>query len=387
MTTTSQTTQTVPTRSDRALAPDLSRGGMLLLIAFAHAPLYVSEIDRGPAVINDALSAFHLIFVHNHARPLFAFLFGYALLQLLDRQLARGSDWVGVRKLLRRRGWWLILFGFVHLLLLTPLDILAAYGLAGVVLTGLLRAKDSTLLWVAGLTLIPATAASAMSLLLPLSAGQSSYGFGSIAVGDRGLIELTLGRLQGSPFGLVFGTVMIIPPVILGIWAARRQVLDRPAEHRTFLVRASIITMIVSIVGAVPAVLIDLGAWTDPGPVAIMVASVIQPLTGYFGGIAIAGLIALIAIRAGRSRGVLTTAVRALGQRSLTFYLLQSVIFAVVFTPFAFGLEDRLGLAGATAVAVLTWLLSLIIAELMRRTGHRGPAEILLRRLTYRRTN
>jgi uncharacterized protein len=144
--------------------------------------------------------------------------------------------------------------------------------------------------------------------------------------------------------------------------------------------------MIVSILGAVPAVLIDLGAWTDPGPVAIMVASVIQPLTGYFGGIAIAGLIALIAIRASRRPGVFTTAVQALGQRSLTFYLLQSVIFAIVFTPFAFGFEGTLGLAGATAVAVLTWLLSLIIAEVMRRTGHRGPAEILLRRLTYRGT-
>jgi uncharacterized membrane protein YeiB len=36
-------------------------------------------------------------------------------------------------------------------------------------------------------------------------------------------------------------------------------------------------------------------------------------------------------------------------------------------------------------VAVVTWLLSLVIADLMRRAGHRGPAEILLRRLAYRR--
>ncbi len=386
MTTDVQPAPSVPALSERALAPDLARGGMLLLIAFAHAPLYVAEIDRGPAAVNDVLSVFHLIFVHNHARPMFAFLFGYALVQLLDRQLARGGDWVGTRKLLRRRGWWLIAFGFLHLLLLTPLDILAAYGLAGVLLTGLLRAKDSTLLWVAGLTLVPATAAAALGLWLPLSQGLSSYASGSIAVGDRDLVELVLGRLQMSPFGLVIGTTMVVPAVILGIWAARRRVLDQPAEHRVFLIRGTVIASIVSIAGALPAVLIDLGLWADPGPVVIMVASVLQPLTGYFGGIALAGVIALVAIAASRGRNPLTVAVQALGQRSLTFYLFQSVVFGLVFAPFAFGLEDRLGLAGATGVAVLTWLLSLIIAELMRRGGYRGPAEQLLRRLTYRRS-
>lgn len=379
-------TAATTTTTARALAPDLARGGMLLFIAFAHAPLYVAEIDRGPAVINDVVSIFHLFFVHNHARPMFAFLFGYALVQLLDRQLQRGSDWVPVRKLLRRRGLWLIAIGFVHILLLVPLDILGAYGLSGILLVGLLRAKDSTLLWVGGLTLIPATAAAALSMWYPLSLDVSSYTLGSIAVGDQGWLVLLTDRLQAWPFGLFFGTVMVIPGVIFGIWAARRRVLDQPAEHRSFLVRAVVITTTISIIGALPAVLIEKGAWTDPGSAMIMVAGVGQPLTGYFGGIGLAGIIALIAIHAERRRTAFTTAVEALGQRSLTMYLLQSVIFVAVFSPFLLGMEGRLGLAGATAVAILTWLLSLIIADVMRRVGYRGPMEILLRKLTYRRS-
>ncbi|GGO74391.1 DUF418 domain-containing protein [Nonomuraea cavernae] len=68
----------------------------------------------------------------------------------------------------------------------------------------------------------------------------------------------------------------------------------------------------------------------------------------------------------------------------MSLYLFQSVVFVVVFGPYGLRLQDDLGLAGATGVAAATWLLSLVIADLLRRAGHRGPAEILLRRLAYR---
>ena len=65
----------------------------------------------------------------------------------------------------------------------------------------------------------------------------------------------------------------------------------------------------------------------------------------------------------------------------MTFYLFQSVVFAAVFSPLALGLQDRTGLAGSLGVAALTWLVSVLAADLMRRRGYRGPAEKLLRRL------
>ncbi|GAA2208867.1 hypothetical protein GCM10009850_043250 [Nonomuraea monospora] len=74
----------------------------------------------------------------------------------------------------------------------------------------------------------------------------------------------------------------------------------------------------------------------------------------------------------------------SLGRRSMSLYLLQSVVFVAVFYPYGLALQDDLGLTGATTVAVGTWAVSVVIAELLRRAGHRGPAEILLRRLAYR---
>ncbi|GAA4911849.1 putative membrane protein YeiB [Nonomuraea thailandensis] len=369
----------------RALAPDLARGAMLLAIAFAHAPLFVTDVHRGPAVLNAITDIFHFLFVNNHARPMFAFLFGYALVQLLDRQLERsGGDWVSARKLLRRRGWWLVAIGLAHVALLVPLDILATYGLAAVVLTGLLRRRDSALLWTAGLTFVPATALVAVGMWFPLSRGISTLTKGSVAADGQGFLPMLVERLSVWPFGLVVGGLSVVPGVVLGMWAARRRYLEEPDRHRPFLVRATVVTMVLSVAGSLPAALIQAGVWAEPSPAAVWAAVVAQPLTAYAGGIGTAGLVALVAIRAGRRRNRLTTMVEALGQRSMSLYLFQSIAFIVIFYPYGLGLQDDLGLVGATLVAAGTWLLSLLLADLMRRVGYRGPAEILLRRLAYR---
>jgi uncharacterized membrane protein YeiB len=103
------------------------------------------------------------------------------------------------------------------------------------------------------------------------------------------------------------------------------------------------------------------------------------------GGIGAAALIGLIAIKMGRRRGPITNAIAAVGQRSMTFYLFQSFVFVAVFAPYAGGLGGYVSISGATVVAVMTWLLSVVIAAFMHFTNIRGPAEALLRRLTYQR--
>jgi uncharacterized membrane protein YeiB len=74
---------------------------------------------------------------------------------------------------------------------------------------------------------------------------------------------------------------------------------------------------------------------------------------------------------------------RACGQRSLTCYLGQSVVFAVLLPRSSLGLGGELGVAQVSALAAVTWLVLLGAAAAMERAGRRGPAEVLLRRLTY----
>src|SRR5262245_57977507 len=86
----------------RSLAPDVARGLMLLLIALAHAPAFVSEWGVGWL---DRCGVFvRALVAENLARSMFIFLFGYGLGQMLSSRTAAGGDWRSVRGILRRRG-------------------------------------------------------------------------------------------------------------------------------------------------------------------------------------------------------------------------------------------------------------------------------------------
>ncbi|WP_188191297.1 DUF418 domain-containing protein [Nonomuraea sp. SYSU D8015] len=361
------------TSTGRSLAPDLARGFMLLAIALAHAPVFVS----GPAsgVIDDVAAFLDHLLAHNQARPMFVFLFGYALGQLAHRHQ---GDWASLKRLLRRRGRWLIVIGFLHGVLLVPLDIVAVYGLTLLVLVPLVRARDSVLCWTAALMLVPAALMVSAPVMLAYA--------GAVPLTGAGIMPADLGShllsgLQLWPFKTALGTIDVVPGMALGIWAARRRILDEPGRHRTLLGRATVICLGAAIIGRLPGALLLAGMWTPPVPWAVVLA---HTLFGYAGGIGLAALIGLVATRV--ESGALTTALAALGQRSLTFYLFQSVAFLVLFYPFTLDLADELGFASASGIGVAIWAVSVALAEWMRRAGRRGPAEVMLRRLTYRRS-
>ena len=68
----------------------------------------------------------------------------------------------------------------------------------------------------------------------------------------------------------------------------------------------------------------------------------------------------------------------------MTCYLAQSLVWSVVFTPFLLDLSDTLTVASTALLAIATWMATVVLADWMRRTGRRGPFEVLVRRVTYR---
>jgi uncharacterized membrane protein YeiB len=105
----------------------------------------------------------------------------------------------------------------------------------------------------------------------------------------------------------------------------------------------------------------DYGVWQPEGA-SPFAAGALHTLTGYAGGLGYAALIGLVAAHLWTHRGSVVgpiiTALAACGQRSMTFYLLQSVAWLLLYEPY--------------------------LADLLGRAGLPGPAEALLRRLTYR---
>ena len=74
--------------------------------------------------------------VDGRSFPLFAFLFGYGMVQFFRSRIDRGLAHRTVRRMLRRRHWAMLLLGFLHALLLFLGDILGAYAIAGLLWCG-----------------------------------------------------------------------------------------------------------------------------------------------------------------------------------------------------------------------------------------------------------
>jgi uncharacterized protein len=373
--------------ADRAQAPDLARGVMLLLIALAHAPAYLfgRELTRGgyPAgatALDQGVVFAETTVVVGRVYPMFAALLGYGLAQLWARHLRAGADPGDVRRLVRRRGAWLVVFGFAHAALLWAGDILGAYGVVAVLLgAGLLRARGRVIAALAGLSLAVVAAGGAATALSDAGGGTSVLA----STGEPDPLAAAVLRLGEWAPSLLLQPLGTIGAVLAGIWAGRRRLLDEPERHVRTLRQVAAWGLAAAFAGAVPWAVVVAGWWPDPAPAAVAVAGAVHAASGY-GGVGYAAAVALLVARRGPRVGLVRRALVACGRRSLTCYLLQSVVFVAVLAAYGGGLGQGAGAAVAAAVAVATWLLTVAVAAALERAGARGPAEAALRRLTYR---
>lgn len=374
----------------RALAPDLARGGMLLLIALANVHVYgyghslgVRGYPRVVEGVDRVVALMQMTLVDGRAYPLFGLLFGYGVVQLAHRRGAVGLPTDAVTKLIRRRGGWLFLIGLAHGVLLWAGDVVGAYGVLAVVMAGLLvRRTDRALLITAGIgTLLVTVVYAAAGLTLP---GDPQAFLPSMTVTDPGAALLARAG-EWAGIGLLGQVLGVFGAVALGAWAARRRLLDEPERHRTLLARAAVTGIAAAVLLGLPLALMAAQLWTSPPLVAVLLAGSLHALGGYAGGVGYAAAFGLLAIRITQRGGFgpAARAVQACGQRSLSCYLAQSVAFVALLPAWTLGLGEDARLWQLALVGVGTWLVILLVAAASDRAGYRGPAEILLRRLTY----
>lgn len=399
----------VPTRpTERALAPDLARGFMLLLIALANTPWYLwgrayTENTIHPpdgGTMDRVAQAVIIIGADGRVYPMFACLFGYGMVQLLQRQVRLGASDYQARRLLNRRNVWLLVFGFVHAALLFMGDILAAYGLAGLVLGALfLRRHDTTLLVWAGVGVGLLALFATFSLIgayfvasqgVEATGGSfSPFALSANSMATESYLTSIVARLSFWPL-LVVGqgllTMAVPVAILLGFWAARRRVLEEPERHLTLLRWVACVGITIGWLGGLPHALVHVGVISFPEEAAFVFSGIMTP-TGLCAGIGYVALFGLIAhwLRH-RSVGRFRAAVVAVGQRSLSCYLAQSLICAPLLTAWGLGWGSHLSSATMAVFAIGLWLVTLVGAAMLDRAGRRGPAEVVLRRLTYRPT-
>ena len=432
-------------RPERSLAPDIARGLMLALIAVANVSWYLwgtTESAGGtphiPAdgPLDTITQVVMTIAVDHRAMPLFALLFGYGMVQFYRSRIDRGLDPRSVRRMMRRRHWALLLLGALHAALLFYGDILGAYGLCGLVLVWWFfgRRERTLRLWaivlVAVMTLFAlfsVVSGIVLSQFVPadvlaeLESVDTGTGFARSASYDNPYLVSVLHRLGLWLMTLPFAALMGAPlPILLGWIAARRRILDEPWRHVRLLRRTAIGGIAIGWLGGLPEALALLGAYELPAAAPWMLTG-ISSVTGIACGIGYAALFGLLALRLEgrapgqdasrpdsstdrdlapaeraygvpradgapdrtRDLGLVERTLAAVGQRSLSFYLFQSLLLAPLMASWGLGLGGSLSTAPALAIALGVWLVSLPIAAWMGSRGMRGPAEMLLRRMTY----
>ncbi|GAA1076136.1 DUF418 domain-containing protein [Nocardiopsis composta] len=396
-----------PVRSDeRSLAPDLARGAMLLLIVASNTVFYLwaarvgptgwHPVDGGP--LDTAVQFAMITGLDLRVFPLFAFMFGYGMMRLYQRQTEAGTEPRTALALLRRRGLWLLLFGFAHAALLMAGDIVGLYGILCAVLgTLFIRRGDRTLLIAAGTGLALLAGLTALTYLdaaAQAAAGTVPEGPTSAelyASPETDLLAAALTRVETWAFSVTLSGALFSfsfhAAILLGFWAARRGVLDRPGDHLPLLRRTAVAGIAIGWAGGLPAALFHVGALDLPAAYAAETGPVfmLQVITGLPGGLGYAAAITLAAhAMPARVRGSLPVALTtAVGKRSLSCYLAHSVLFSPVLAAWGLGLGAHLGSFTVLLYAIGVWLVTAVGAYLLERAGRRGPAEAALRRLVY----
>ena len=322
--------------------------------------------------------------------PLFSMMFGAGLSYQL---LAAGRDGKAFAPRYFRRMAALIGIGLLHYIFFWFGDILMTYGLLGLLLFLLRNATVKTLirtgtaLIVLNTLVLFAFAGLMWSAETFAPAALASAGYdrmeaeARIALGDGSFWQAAVYRLHLLPTllpsVLVQQGLSVFGFFCFGLAAVKAGVIDQPMAPIWSLSRN--VYFPVGLAGSAAGTWILLQASSNVDSTFILGSAVIMAFSG-FAAAGYAGWIAAISARAG---GPVFRFLARAGSASLTAYLFQSIVFAVIFSAFGLGAFGKLSAGPAIAVAAGVGAASLVFAGTWRSFANRGPMEVLLRRITY----
>ena len=359
---------------------DIIRGMSLLGILLVNiqdffSPLFfmdpfvylIGSLDRALYIGSDIL-------VQASFYPIFAFLFGYGNLLLIENRRRRGER---AGPYFVRRMFVLLLFGTAHAFLVWHGDILILYSLFGISLLLVSRMSGKQLLWFGSLLyLIPA---SALSLLFLAAGGEADYGHetAAAAVYQSGTFaEITVQRAAdwysvNQPLALPILFLSIFPLFVIGAGAAKQGWLEQPSRCLGKLRTICFISL-------AGGLLLKLLPYFLTGQQA---AAFIQD---QLGGPLLSCFYITAAVLLLRKERVLKVGrfFAYSGKMSLTQYLLQSVIFTFISYGYGLGMYGKISYTGCMVMAVFFYFGQAAAARKWLSSGRRGPAEVLWRTLS-----
>jgi uncharacterized protein len=379
----------------RAPQVDVLRALALLGVAVVNAS-YLGSIWTGPvpdsqaaAITDQVVRALVLLVFETKFYLLFSFLFGYAFALHTASAAAGGVTGGRFTAAYLRRLVGLGLLGIAHAVLLFPGDILTVYAVLGLVLLAARPIAPRGEVMAAAAVLAGAAAA------FVVAAGLSATALGGLwlPVIDPAIVDAVEDPSVGGPWEVVAGHWRDWPEVLGGMWglqgpgvlamllighaAGRVNLLQDPARLARHLPRIQRIGYAVGIPGALA--LTVAGLYT-PGQPAELCALAINMATAPL--LAAAMAATLLSYLTTRRAGAWLRTVAAAGRMTLTHYLGQSLIGALLYTGYGLDLGGNLPAGIVIAVAAIVFAAQVALSGRWLRHHAYGPTEWLLRAVT-----
>ncbi|MBW5420983.1 DUF418 domain-containing protein [Streptomyces sp. BG9H] len=317
---------------------------------------------------------------------LFSFLFGYSFTLQISSAERRGARFTP-RFLRRLTG--LFVIGVVHAVVLFPGDILTLYAVLGLVLLALRRIRPRTAVRIA-VALLAVTAA--VYVLLALAVGQAGGG-GTIPQSTASAAAQATEALRGGPASVIGAHLRELPDVaflllffqapsalaafLLGLAAGHRRALADTDRHQRLLRRLQWVGFTVGLSGGI--VYAD-ASLNHPESAYQLFAMGLDVITAPL--LAAAYAATVLRLTHGRRGQAVVNALAPAGRMSLTNYLGQSLVCALLFTGFGAALVGRVPPIGVAAIALTLFTAETVASRWWLRHHVYGPLEWLLRAWT-----
>lgn len=383
----------------RQIFPDLARAAALIGIALVNVGIFAWPAENGgyaaggleTGLDQGAFFAVNALFLMK-SYTLFSFMFGVGFAyQIASAQRAGAS--FAARYWRRILG--LFIFAGINIAFLFQGDILFIYAVLGCLLflfrnvTGkalirwavaiyivqiLVLAVITGFVWLGNTYAPDEMTASIQEMAASGAHALQVYGEGSFA-------ETVKARIaewsQFVPMMFLFQGIGAMSFFLFGLAAVRMETISRPDVP--FWKTCRRIYLPIGLAGS------TLGAWYVTSATSMIDTEMMLGLTliSLFSPFSSAGYLGLIARWAEVRAGPVTLFLARGGTASLTAYLLQNLLFTLVFYGFALGYYAQLGAAACIAIALLVALVSIMFTSLWRTVFRRGPLEEVLRGWTY----
>ena len=376
--------------SERHHFVDALRGFALLGILVVNIEFIVQPASLGWHEYNSTAEQIAQWFVTTFAQtktyPIFAMLFGYGLGLQFERAKARDDQRSlhQMTKRTRRRNAALLVGGAAHGVLFFPGDILALYAIVGALCFRFREWPTAKLVktaaWVYGgvsaiwlvLGVLDTIEGGSSFISQPDPADFAALSNGSffdvVAVHVPHWIETFL-------FLVVLQGPAVIASFAAGIALSRTDILANPTRHREafkrFLMRWAPGGFVIA----------GLAGWGS-------IAGIRTETIGFAAGFAVApaiaaSYIAVLGLTIGARRNTVAKVLQMAGSMSLTVYVAESVVATTIAYGYGLGWIGNVGAVAGIGLAVAIWLVLSFGANVWMRRFRFGPAEWLLRSITY----